>query len=100
MQVIKLGQYRIGLIIVSSILIAVAGITQHPLVFLALGVIGFGWLMMEINVVLRTALALQQMIVYLIAPPENKQTGKMKETLVKSIDINTGEENEEASKKI
>ena len=72
MKKIKLGQYRIAIMVVIVILTGVVVLTQYATVYLALGLVGLGWVILEINIVLRTIIALQRMVAYL---GESKRRG-------------------------
>ena len=65
MKKIKLGQYRLAIMVIIVILTGIVVLTEVVTIYLALGLVGLGWVIFEISIVLRTVLALQRMIAYL-----------------------------------
>ena len=75
MKAIKLGQYRMAIMVIIAILTGIVVLTEAVTIYLALGLVGLGWVILEISIVLRTVLALQRMVAYAIDP--KRQAGEI-----------------------
>lgn len=84
LKVIKVGTYRKIFMFLALSLIIFYAVSLNTIVFSAITVIGFGWVIFELNVVLQAIMGVQRMMIFTMQPKQGNEVRTDEEASTKA----------------